>query len=232
MLRLGWFATGRGQGSMNLLHAIVGAIKDGSVKAEISYVFCSREPGDAEGSDRFIKQVQDYGINLVCFSSKRFKPELRKAGKQDPALLTRWRLEYDREIMRCVDPLGADLGVLAGYMLVLGGEMCAKYDIVNLHPASPGGPAGTWQEVIWQLIDERAEESGNMMHLVIEALDQGPPITYGTFPVRGPGFDELWQELDEQLKTTSLADIQKEQGEENPLFARIRKNGALREVPL
>ncbi len=80
MYKVGWFSTGRGQGSLNLLHAIVKAIKDGDVNAEIAYVFCSRQLGDAEGSDRYINQVQAYGLDLVTFSSKRFKPELRKTG--------------------------------------------------------------------------------------------------------------------------------------------------------
>ena len=49
-----------------------------------------------------------------------------------------------------------DLCVLAGYMLIVGEEMCQRYNMINLHPAAPGGPTGTWQEVIWQLIDSKA----------------------------------------------------------------------------
>jgi len=232
MYRIGWFSTGRGQGSLNLLHAIVKAVRDGTVRAEIVYVFCSREPGDAEGSDRYIRQVQDYGLNLVCFSSKRFKPELRRQGKEEPLLLDRWRSEYDREIMRRLKGLTARINVLAGYMLVVGAEMCMTYDMVNLHPAAPDGPAGTWQEVIWQLIAQRAGRSGNMMHLVIPELDKGPPITYSLFPLRGEGFDSLWQDVEEKLKTKSLRDITLEEGERNPLFAKIRQEGARREIPL
>jgi len=48
--------------------------------------------------------------------------------------------------------------LLAGYMLVVGDVMCKKFDMINLHPAAPDGPAGTWQEVIWQLIKEKAEK--------------------------------------------------------------------------
>jgi phosphoribosylglycinamide formyltransferase-1 len=124
------------------------------------------------------------------------------------------------------------LSVLAGYMLVMGPEMCAAYDMVNLHPAAPTGPAGTWQEVIWQLIGARARESGNMMHLVIEELDKGPPITYVTFPLRGEGFDPLWADLDARLAAKSLQEIAREEGEQNPLFAKIRREGARREIPL
>jgi phosphoribosylglycinamide formyltransferase-1 len=208
------------------------AIKNGRVKADMGFVFCSREPGDAEGSDRYIKQVQDYGLPLVCFSSKRFKPDLRKQGGQNPAAMAQWRLEYDREVMQRLGTPDVRITVLAGYMLVLGPEMCRTYDMVNLHPAAPSGPAGTWQEVIWQLIGQRADESGNMMHLVIEELDKGPPITYGTFPIRGGEFDPLWEALDEKLKQKTLQEIAREQAEQQPLFAKIRREGALREIPL
>jgi len=91
MYKIGWFSTGRGQGSLNLLHSIMQAINNKSVKAELSFVYCSREAGDAEGSDRYLQQVKNYGLNLVSFSSKRFMPELRKQGKTDPDALNRWR---------------------------------------------------------------------------------------------------------------------------------------------
>ena len=232
MYKIGWFSTGRGQGSLNLLNAMVAAMRSGAVPAGLGFVFCSREPGDAEGSDRYIRQVREYGLPLVCFSSKRFRPELRGRGKADPSALADWRLEYDREVMRRLGSPDVSITVLAGYMLVLGPEMCVAYDMVNLHPAAPNGPAGTWQEVIWELIKTRASESGNMMHLVIEELDKGPPITYGTFPIRGAEFDPLWDALDEKLRQKSLADIAREEGEANPLFALIRKEGARREIPL
>jgi folate-dependent phosphoribosylglycinamide formyltransferase PurN len=232
MYKIGWFSTGRGQGSLNLLNSIMQAINDKTVKAEISFVFCSRETGDAEGSDRFIEKVKEYGLDIVCFSSKSFMPDLRKEGKTNPEALSRWRNAYDAEIMKRLEPFQADITVLAGYMLVVGDVMCKKFDMVNLHPAAPDGPAGTWQEVIWQLISERSEKSGNMMHLVTEELDKGAPITYVTFPIVGKGFDPLWQEIEQKLKTKSLDQIAGDEGEDNSLFKKIRQDGAMRELPL
>jgi len=185
--QIGWFSTGRGQGSMNLLNAMVKAVSDGEVNGKLAFVVCSREQGEAEGSDRYIQQVQEYGIPLVTFSSKKFMPELRKAGKADPDVMRQWRIAYDREVMQHMEGVQADIIVLAGYMLVVGEEICEIHDMINLHPAAPNGPAGTWQEVIWLLIHKRAQESGNMMHLVTPELDKGPPITYCTFPIRGRG---------------------------------------------
>ncbi len=99
--------------------------------------------------------------------------------------------------------------------------------MINLHPAAPGGPKGTWQEVIWQLIESEARETGAMMHLVTPELDEGPSVTYCTFPIRGKLFDRYWEEI-EKLPPTSA----KKHNEEEPLFKLIRKHGLAREFPL
>ena len=100
--------------------------------------------------------------------------------------------------------------------------------MINLHPAAPGGPTGTWQEVIWQLIDNDAEETGVMMHLVTPELDKGPPVTYCTFPIRGEPFDRYWKEIEGH----PISEIKKKQGKNNSLFKLIRKYGLAREFPL
>ncbi|GAH36411.1 unnamed protein product, partial [marine sediment metagenome] len=141
--------------------------------------------------------------------------------------LPSWRLDYDREVMKQLQGFHPDLCVLAGYMLIVGAEMCQRYHMINLHPAAPGGPTGTWQKVIWQLIDSNAQETGVMMHLVTPELDKGPPVTYCTFPIRGEPFAKYWPEID-RLPSTSPA----RHNEENPLFKLIRQHGLAREFPL
>jgi hypothetical protein len=100
--------------------------------------------------------------------------------------------------------------------------------MINLHPAAPGGPAGTWKEVIWQLIEHEAETTGVIMHLVIPELDKGPPATYCTFPIRGEPFDRYWDEI----RGYPIDKIRKDQGENNKLFQTIRQHGFARELPL
>jgi phosphoribosylglycinamide formyltransferase-1 len=212
MYKLGWFSTGRDKAARDLLTVVQRSIALGEIEAEIAFVFCNREPGEAKESDLFLKLAESYGIPLVCFSSQRFKAS-KGAG----------RLEYDREVMKWLQGFHPDLCVLAGYMLIVGEEMCNRYNMINLHPAAPGGPKGTWQEVIWQLIDNKAEETGVMMHLVTPELDMGPPVTYCAFPIRGKPFDKYWREPEK---------IKKIQGENNPLFKLIRKHGLAREFPL
>ena len=222
MYQIGWFSTGRGKGSRDLLMVAQESIRQGKLKATIPFVFCSRETGDAPGSNQFIELVKSYEIPLVCFSSRRFDRQKKHESPEE------WRLQYDREVMRRLEGFHHDLCILAGYMLVVGRDMCHKYKMVNLHPAAPGGPKGTWQEVIWKLIEEKAETTGAMMHLVTPELDQGPPVAYCTFSIRGEPFDRHWKEI----AGLSVDQIKSRQNEENPLFKLIRHHGVVREHPL
>ena len=222
MYQIGWFSTGRGKGSRDLLTIAHQSMHQGKLKATIPFVFCSREAGDAPGSDQFIELVKSCGIPLVCFSSRRFDRQKKRESPDE------WRLLYDREVMRRLEGFPHDLCILAGYMLVVGREMCHKYKMVNLHPAAPGGPKGTWQEVIWQLIEDKAQSTGAMMHLVTPELDQGPPVAYCTFAIRGGLFDRDWKEIE----GLSVDQIKSRQGEDNALFKLIRQHGVVREHPL
>lgn len=237
---LGWFSTGRDQAARDLLEAIDGDIREGVIPgARVSFVFCNREEGDARESDLFIRQVRGKNIPLVCFSSARFLPGLRREGlvnekSGDTRALRQWRLQYDREVMGRLVTFSHRLIVLAGYMLVAGEEMCREYAMVNLHPARPGGPEGSWQEVTLQLMKQGAAESGVMMHLVTPELDQGPPVTYCRYGIRGGPFDRGWGELEE--KVAREGDFLSRGGitaaAQTRLFHRLREAGLAREFPL
>jgi len=225
LYQLGWFSTSRGKTSKALLQAAVSSINRGEIDAKIAFVFSNREPGESENSDLFFEVVKSYNIPLICFSYQKFKAE--KGTPITGETLPLWRLEYDREVMSRLQNFHPDLCVLAGYMLIVGREICQRYNMINLHPAAPGGPTGTWQEVIWQLIESRAQETGVMMHLVTPELDKGPPVTYCTFPIQGKPFDKYWLEIEAR----PIKEIKKE-GENNPLFKLIRAHGVARELPL
>jgi len=228
MYQLGWFSTGRGKGSRGLLKAVHDSIESGEIDAEFAFVFCSREYGETEQTDIFLKMVEDYHIPLVTFSYQKFKAKVSGSGGVPDEVWPSWRLDYDREVMTKLQGFKPDLCVLAGYMLIVGPEICQKYDMINLHPAAPGGPAGTWQEVIWKLIETGAESTGAMMHLVTPELDRGPVVTYCTFPIRGEPFARHWSAIEGK----SVAPIKEEPGEENALFQLIRQHGVVRELPL
>jgi folate-dependent phosphoribosylglycinamide formyltransferase PurN len=226
--RLGWFSTGRGEGSKGLLRTVQEAIRSGELKAKLEFVFCSREHGETAATDQYLKMVTDYGVPLVAFSYQKYRA-MRGMPNPDPNQpLPQWRLDYDREVMKRLEPFQPNLCVLAGFMLITGPEMCWRYDIINLHPAAPDGPAGTWQEVIWKLMESQATHSGVKMHVAIPELDAGPTATYCTFSIRGQAFDKYRDEI----RDKSIAEIRKTQGENNALFKAIRQHGYARELPL
>lgn len=208
--------------------AVASAIECGQLNARISFVFCSREPAEAPETDLFFELVRSYGVPYEYLSYRRFRTDHCASRPSVAEKLPGWRLDYDREAMRLLEKYSVDICVLAGYMLVVGPEMCQKYAMLNLHPAEPGGPVGTWRDVIWKLIETRAARSGVMMHLAIPELDKGPVVTYCNFPVVGGKFDRLWREV----TTTTAMELKKTQGESLGLFQLIRQHGAARELPL
>jgi len=216
--KIGWFSTGRDKAARDLLRTVFTSLERGEIKAEVCFVFSNREPGEAAETDLFFELVRGYRIPLICLSSKGFKQSCGEG----------WRVKFEKEAMSRLEGFHPDLCVLAGYMLIVGAEMCRRYPMINLHPAAPGGPQGTWQEVIWKLMEEGADETGVMMHLVTPELDKGPPVTYCTFSLRSKPFDRYWDEL----KGHSIEEVKSQECENNSLFKLIRKHGLAREFPL
>ena len=110
-------------------------------------------------------------------------------------------------------------------MLICSGEMCRRYPLLNLHGALPDGPTGAWQSVIWQLIESRSQQTGAMIHLATEEVDRGPVLSHCVVPITGDGFDRDW----EALRGRDTADVRAAEGEDFPLFQRIREAGYRRE---
>jgi len=226
--KIGWFSTGRGEGSRGMLQAAYNAIKAGELNAEIEFVYCAREYGETDKTDRYLDMVKEYGLPLVSYSYQRYRAEKNMPSPDLSQPLPQWRLDYDTEVLKRLEPFHPDLVILAGLMIVTSKLMCDKYEIINLHPAAPGGPAGTWQQVIWKLIEMKADTQGIKMHVAIPELDMGPTAAFCTFPIRGKAFDSLWAEI----KGRTVDDIKAKEGVENALFKKIREYGAVREVPL
>lgn len=222
-LRIGWFSTGAGPGSQRwrMFNAVLDEIQAGRLDAEIAFVFSNRERGENEGTDAFLDLVESHDVAVVTKSSRAFRRarggELSKHGQPLPA----WRNDYDRAVADLISSHRFDVAMLAGYMLIFTPEMSRRHPFLNLHPAEPGGPVGTWQEVIHQLVETNASRSGVMVHLATEELDRGPVVAYCTFSLRGSAFDRLRADAGSRAL-----------GDDDPLFLAIRKHGAAREVPL
>ena len=209
--QFGWLSTGRDLAARQLLQAAWEKMKEGVIPGEITFVFCDRERGETEQSDLFLDLAAELGLQTITFSSRRFKPELQQEDRE------RWRREYHEVVMERIAPYSNALFVLAGYMLIMSPEMCQRYPLVNLHPALPGGPTGAWEEVIEELIRQRADTTGAMMHLVTPELDRGAVVAYYSFPIQGGAFAPFWKEVPEKR---------------GPLFWLIRQEGVRREIPL
>lgn len=222
----GWWTTGRDQAAVDLFLEVKKALNTGLIKSNFNHVFCSKALGEGQYSDTIMQLAQEAGIPTISLSAMKFMPDMRKQDKE------RWRVLYHREILRLLAGFSPDFIVLAGYMWVVSPELCNTIATINLHPAEPGGPVGTWQEVVWQLIFEHHKTAGAMMHLVTPELDRGPAITYCSFPIVGQKWQGLWEHFEQERHKIGDIELQKKWGESLPLFAEIRKETVKREIPL
>ncbi|MCS7224107.1 MAG: formyl transferase [Armatimonadetes bacterium] len=230
--KIGWFSTGRDLEALNLLAETLRSIRLGFLPVDIRFVFVSREEGDSVESDQFLGFCRQEGLKVITLSAKRFEPELRRKGRSgDPEALNLWRRLYHQEVERRLKPywLGVSVSLLAGYMLIVSDEFCSRYPLINLHPALPGGPAGSWQQVIRCLIREKAYEAGAQIHRVTPQLDSGPPLTYCRVPIRTPDLEPLWQRASASYWSEELPEPPEPV---RPLFEAIRQKEFAREKPL
>jgi phosphoribosylglycinamide formyltransferase-1 len=127
LLTIGWFSTGRDEAARQLLQVVYRKIQSGDIKGKIVFTFSNREPGKDRDSDLFFELVRSYKIPLICFSSQKFSNSSGITLKAESEKLRAWRLEYDRQVMERLDGFRPDLCVLAGYMLIVGEEMCRRF---------------------------------------------------------------------------------------------------------
>lgn len=226
-LRIGWLTTGRGAGSRALYRAAQEAIGSGELDAEIAVLFCNRDPGEAPATDELLTEARGDGVMVVTRSSVAFRRERSGKRSQPGAPLPAWRADYDRVVRAALAAHPFDIGVLAGYMLILGPEFVEQHALLNFHPALPTGPAGTWREVIRALIRGREPESGVMVHLAIAAVDAGPVASFCRYTLRDGELEPLWREVEPRIDGASDGEL-----ERSALFGAIRERGQMHEGPL
>ena len=216
-LRLAWFASARGTSSRLLLRETLRAIDEGRLDAEIVCVFCNRERGQSTNTDAFLDDVEAAGIPLITSSSLAWRRRVGGEISDPQGELAPWRREYDANALKAISKYEPDAAMLAGYMLVVTDALCDALPMLNLHPALPDGPIGTWRDVIHELIAAGAGESGMMLQRVTTELDRGAVVSLCRYPIPSPQWDALW-------------DAPPRQGdEESALFQAIRAAGVARE---
>ena len=219
MLKIGWFSTGNGKGSLGFISFLLNQINKKSLNASLEFVFCNREFGEAAGSDEYINYVTENNINLVTLSSNNFQKKNKYKKFSDCREL------YDKEVLKLISEYEVDIIVLAGYMLILSEDLCTRFKFINLHPALPDGPKGTWEQVITQLIKNDQNYSGLNVHIVTKKLDAGKSIGYCKFPIKSYMYNDAWQQFYLESKKNFKNIIY----EDLDLFTLIRNQILLRE---
>lgn len=159
-------------GSGTNLQALIDAVVDGRLPAQIVAVFSNRKA--AYGLIR----AEQAGIPTHYVPFKPYKD----AGKS--------RATYDADLAAQVAECQPDLIVLAGWMHILSPAFLDQFpqQVINLHPALPGHFAGT--DAIGRAFAafQRGEitHSGCMVHYAIPEVDAGAVIAQQTVPIQ-PG---------------------------------------------
>ena len=78
--QLGWFSTGRGEGSRNLLRAVWDSIAKGEIKAEISFVFSNREYGQAEAATHLLIRSKATAYRSSAYRRKGSRIDMETSG--------------------------------------------------------------------------------------------------------------------------------------------------------
>jgi phosphoribosylglycinamide formyltransferase-1 len=150
MKRIAVFASGFGSN----LQALLDFSKNDSLGGEIVLVFSNKSSAFA------LQRARDNGIKAVFLDTAKFKT----------------RGEFDEMIAGILEEEKIDLVVLAGYMLLIGQNILAKFKnrIINIHPALLPSFKGT--HGIKDAFDYGVKVTGVTVHFVDEGLDSGPII--------------------------------------------------------
>jgi phosphoribosylglycinamide formyltransferase-1 len=161
--RLGVLISGRGSN----LQAIIDAIRDGRLDAEIVVVISNR--AEAPG----LARAEAARIETVVLRHTDF------ASRED----------YDRALVRELRARRVGLVCLAGFMRLLSPVFLEAFPnrVLNIHPSLLPQFRGLHAQR--QALEAGATESGATVHLVNADLDAGPIILQRTVPVR-PGDTE------------------------------------------
>lgn len=150
MKNIAVFASGSGSN----FAAILEAIKDGKLEANVMLLVCDQPNAYA------ITRAEEAGIPTFVFRAKDY------SSKED----------YEQEISAHLKLNQVDLVVLAGYMRLIGSTLLTDFEgrIINIHPSML--PAFPGKDAIGQALAARVKVSGVTVHYVDAGMDTGPII--------------------------------------------------------
>lgn len=148
-------------GSGTNLQAIIDAIKEGTVKADIRCVISNR--ADAYGLER----ARQAGIATRVVDHRQYDS----------------RESFDAALQQEIDQFQPDLVVLAGFMRILTTEFVRHYRgrMLNIHPSLL--PKFRGLNTHARAIEAGEAEHGVTVHFVTEELDGGPNVLQAIIPI-------------------------------------------------
>lgn len=165
-------------GSGSNLQAIIDAIEQGELNAEIRGVISNRP--EAYGLER----AQRHGIKAIALDHTLF---------QD-------RAHFDNRLRQEIDALHPEIIVLAGYMRILTAEFIQHFapGLLNIHPSLL--PKYQGLNTHQRALDHGDTEHGVSIHVVTPELDAGPVILQGRFDITPDDDAQSLQQKGHQLE--------------------------------
>ena len=147
-------------GSGSNLQAIIDAIKDKLLNAEITAVISNQV--SAKGLDRAAREnITTHVIDHKLYPSRE---------------------SFDQAMMQIIDPLKPDLVILAGFMRILGSNFIHHYQhrLINIHPSLL--PKYKGLNTHQKAITNKDKIHGASVHYVGNELDSGPVVIQAEIP--------------------------------------------------
>jgi phosphoribosylglycinamide formyltransferase-1 len=148
------------------LQALIDAVDNGVIPAEIALVISDRE--DAYGLER----AKKHNIPSKVYARKQYTSAAQR----------------DAMIIEALEAHEVDFVMLAGYLSILTEGIVKKYEkrIINIHPALIPKYCGKgfYGDVIHKaVLENKEEETGVTLHFVDTGVDSGPIIVQHKIPV-------------------------------------------------
>lgn len=174
MMNLAIFASGNGSN----FEAVVQAVKEGKINAEVKILICDKEDAYA------IKRAEQHQIPVFVFNVKEY------ASKED----------YEKAILNQLQQLNIELIILAGYMRLIGKTLLDAFEnrIINIHPSLL--PSFPGLNAIGQALEAGVKVTGVTIHFVDAGMDTGPIIAQQAVIIEDDDTEEDLKEKIQQVE--------------------------------
>ncbi len=138
--RIGWLTSARDKAAVDLLNAILVA----GIRPTL--VACCPQSNNRTFVEPIIHLCGKFDVPQLIFEPVKGRSPL----------------ERDEKLWSELSSYNCSKLFLVGYMRLVTPELLARAQgrFINLHPATPTGPVGKWEDVVWSLISESSYRNG------------------------------------------------------------------------